>query len=123
MNILTGYTIAMTHQTKTVVDAAKKTGVQHIANRGVFAAEDATESKYCWFALAEAYIRASGIACGSGASIQRTMSAPLCVKTSAFRPSTAWMHGCSERSAFAPDIVLHFTLEVVGTPPTGRTVS
>jgi uncharacterized protein YbjT (DUF2867 family) len=62
MNILTGYTIAMTHQTKTVVDAAKKAGVQHIVNQGVFAAGDATDSKYCWFALVEAYIEASGIA-------------------------------------------------------------
>ncbi len=62
MNILTGYTIAMTHQTKTVVDAAKKAGVKHIVNQGVFAAEDATDSKYCWFALVEAYIEASGIA-------------------------------------------------------------
>lgn len=62
MNILTGYTIAMTHQTKTVVDAAKKAGVRHIVNQGVFAAEDATDSKYCWFALVETYIEASGIA-------------------------------------------------------------
>jgi len=62
MNILTGYTIAMTHQTKTVVDAAKKAGVKHIVNQGVFAADDATDSKYCWFALVEAYIKASGIA-------------------------------------------------------------
>ena len=62
MNVLTGYTIAMTHQTKTVVDAAKKAGVKHIVNQGVFAADDATDSKYCWFALVEAYIEASGIA-------------------------------------------------------------
>ena len=62
MNILTGYTIAMTHQTKTVVDAAKKAGVKHFVNQGVFAADDATDSKYCWFALVEAYIEASGIA-------------------------------------------------------------
>ncbi len=38
MNILTGYTIAMTHQTKWLVDAAKKAGVRHIVNQGVFAA-------------------------------------------------------------------------------------
>jgi NAD(P)H dehydrogenase (quinone) len=56
------YTIAMTHQTKTVVDAAKKAGVKHIVNQGVFAADDATDSKYCWFALVEAYIEASGVA-------------------------------------------------------------
>ncbi|WP_309658981.1 NmrA family NAD(P)-binding protein [Sphingomonas sp. SORGH_AS_0802] len=62
MNILTGYTIAMTHQTKTVVDAAKKAGVRHIVNQGVFAADDATDSKYSWFALVEAYIEASDIA-------------------------------------------------------------
>jgi NAD(P)H dehydrogenase (quinone) len=62
MNILTGYTIAMTHQTKTVVDAAKKAGVKYIVNQGVFAADDATDAKYCWFALVEAYIEASGIA-------------------------------------------------------------
>ncbi|MDB5660524.1 MAG: hypothetical protein JWS10_3139 [Cypionkella sp.] len=62
MNILTGYTIAMTHQTKTLVDAAKKAGVQHIVNQGIFAAEDATDSKSSWFALVEAYIESSGIA-------------------------------------------------------------
>lgn len=64
MNILTGYTIAMTHQTKAVVDAAKKAGVRHIVNQGVIAAADATDSKYCWFALVEAYIEASGISRG-----------------------------------------------------------
>jgi fructose/tagatose bisphosphate aldolase len=47
MNILTGYNIAMTHQTKTVVDAAKKAGVRHTVNQRVFAADDATDSKYC----------------------------------------------------------------------------
>jgi NAD(P)H dehydrogenase (quinone) len=62
LNILTGYTIAMTHQTKWLVDAAKKAGVKHIVNQGVFAAEDCTDSKYSWFALVEAYIEASGIA-------------------------------------------------------------
>lgn len=62
LNILTGYTIAMTHQTKTVVDAAKKAGVQHIVNQGVFAADDCTDSKFSWFGLVEAYIEASGIA-------------------------------------------------------------
>lgn len=62
MNILTGYTIAMTHQTKWLVDAAKKAGVRHIVNQGVFAADDCTDSKFSWFGLVEAYIEASGIA-------------------------------------------------------------
>jgi NAD(P)H dehydrogenase (quinone) len=62
LNILTGYTIAMTHQTKWLVDAAKKAGVRHIVNQGVFANEDCTDSKFSWFALVECYIEASGIA-------------------------------------------------------------
>jgi NAD(P)H dehydrogenase (quinone) len=61
LNILTGYTIAMTHQTKTLVDAAKKAGVKHIVNQGVFASDDCTDSKFSWFALVECYIEASGI--------------------------------------------------------------
>jgi NAD(P)H dehydrogenase (quinone) len=62
LNILTGYTIAMTHQTKTLVDAAKKAGVKHIVNQGVFANDDCTDSKFSWFVLVERYIEASGIA-------------------------------------------------------------
>lgn len=62
LNILTGYTIAMTHQTKWLVDAAKKAGVKHIVNQGVFANDDCTDSKFSWFALVECYIEASGIA-------------------------------------------------------------
>ncbi|MEP0873075.1 NmrA family NAD(P)-binding protein [Trichocoleus desertorum AS-A10] len=61
LNILTGYTIAMTHQTKTLVDAAMKAGVKHIVNQGVFANADCTDSKFSWFALVECYIEASGI--------------------------------------------------------------
>jgi NAD(P)H dehydrogenase (quinone) len=52
----------MTHQTKWLVDAAKKAGVKHIVNQGVFANEDCTDSKFSWFALVECYIEASGIA-------------------------------------------------------------
>jgi NAD(P)H dehydrogenase (quinone) len=62
LNILTGYTIAMTHQTKTLVDAAKKAGVKYIVNQGVFANADCTDSKFSWFVLVECYIEASGIA-------------------------------------------------------------
>jgi len=60
--LLTGYTVAMTHQSKTLVDAAKKAGVSHIVNQGVFAEWDCTDPHFVWFALVERYIEASGIA-------------------------------------------------------------
>lgn len=41
--LLTGYTVAMTHQSKTLIDAAKKAGVRHIVNQGVFAEWDCTD--------------------------------------------------------------------------------
>jgi len=60
--LLTGYTVAMTHQSKTLVDAAKKAGVQHIVNQGVFAEWDCTDPHFVWFSLVERYMEASGIA-------------------------------------------------------------
>ncbi|MDB5914958.1 MAG: hypothetical protein JWP22_3633 [Ramlibacter sp.] len=33
----------MTHQTKTLVDAARKAGVKHIVNQGVSANDDCTD--------------------------------------------------------------------------------
>jgi NAD(P)H dehydrogenase (quinone) len=60
--LLTGYTVAMTHQSKTLVDAAKKAGVGHIVNQGVFADWDCTDPHFVWFSLVERYIEASGIA-------------------------------------------------------------
>ena len=60
--LLTGYTVAMTHQSKTLVDAAKKAGVKHIVNQGVFAEWDCTDPHFVWFSLVERYIEASGIA-------------------------------------------------------------
>lgn len=60
--LLTGYTVAMTHQSKTVIDAAKKAGVSHIVNQGVFAEWDCTDPHFAWFGLVERYMEASGIA-------------------------------------------------------------
>lgn len=60
--LLTGYTVAMTHQSKTLVDAARKAGVRHIVNQGVFANEDCTDPHFAWFGLVESYIEASGLA-------------------------------------------------------------
>ena len=60
--LLTGYTVAMLTQSKTLVDAAKKAGVSHIVHVGVFAEWDTTDAHFAWHQLIEKYIEASGIA-------------------------------------------------------------
>jgi NAD(P)H dehydrogenase (quinone) len=60
--LLTGYTIAMVHQSKTLVDAARKAGICHIVNQGVFSEWDCTDPHFVWFGLVERYIEDSGIA-------------------------------------------------------------
>jgi NAD(P)H dehydrogenase (quinone) len=60
--LLTGYTVAMLTQSKTLVDAAKKAGVRHIVHVGVFAEWDTTDAHFAWHQLIEKYIEASGIA-------------------------------------------------------------
>jgi NAD(P)H dehydrogenase (quinone) len=60
--LLTGYTVAMLTQSKTLVDAAKKAGISHIVHVGVFAEWDTTDAHFAWHQLIEKYIEASGIA-------------------------------------------------------------
>ncbi len=60
--LLTGYSVAMLTQSKTLVDAAKKAGVSHIVHVGVFAEWDTTDAHFVWHQLIEKYIEASGIA-------------------------------------------------------------
>jgi len=60
--LLTGYTVAMLTQSKTLVDAARKAGVEHIVHIGVFAEWDTTDAHFAWHELIETYIKASGIA-------------------------------------------------------------
>lgn len=60
--LLTGYTVAMLAQSKTLVDAAKKAGVKHIVHLGIFAEWDCTSTHFTWHQLIESYIEASGIA-------------------------------------------------------------
>jgi NAD(P)H dehydrogenase (quinone) len=60
--LLTGYTVAMLTQSKTLVDAAKKAGVSHIVHVGVFAEWDTTDAHFAWHQLIEKYIEASGMA-------------------------------------------------------------
>lgn len=60
--LLTGYSVAMLTQSKTLVDAAKKSGVSHIVHVGVFAEWDTTDAHFVWHQMIEKYIEASGIA-------------------------------------------------------------
>ncbi|XP_055344188.1 NAD(P)H azoreductase-like [Paramacrobiotus metropolitanus] len=59
--LITGYTVAMLQQSKTLIDAAYKAGVQHVVHLGIFADWDTTDPHYCWHQLIEAYLKASGM--------------------------------------------------------------
>ncbi len=60
--LLTGYTVAMLVQSKTLIDAAKKAGVQHIVHLGIFGEWDCTDPHFAWHQMIERYIEASGMA-------------------------------------------------------------
>jgi hypothetical protein len=60
--LLTGYTVAMLHQSKTLVDAAKKACVQHIVHQGIFGEWDYTDPHFAWHQMIETYIKGSGLA-------------------------------------------------------------
>ena len=60
--LLTGYTVAMLHQSKMLVDAARKARVSHIVHQGIFANWDCTDPHFVWHQMIEKYIEASGIA-------------------------------------------------------------
>lgn len=60
--LLTGYTVDMLVQSKAIVDAAKKAGVEHIVHLGVFTPEaDCYDPHFAWHQMIEVYIKASGI--------------------------------------------------------------
>jgi NAD(P)H dehydrogenase (quinone) len=59
--LLTGYTVAMLVQSKTLIDAAKKAGVQHIVHLGIFGEWDCTDPHFAWHQMIERYIEASGM--------------------------------------------------------------
>jgi NAD(P)H dehydrogenase (quinone) len=59
--LLTGYTVAMLAQSKTLVDAAVKAGVGHIVHQGVFANWDVTDPHFVWHQMIERYIEGSGL--------------------------------------------------------------
>lgn len=60
--LLTGYTVDMLVQSKTLVDAAVKASVQHIVHWGVFPNPDVTDAHFVWHQMIETYIAASGLA-------------------------------------------------------------
>ena len=60
--LLTSYSVAMLHQSKTLVDAAKKARVQHIVHQGIFGGWDCTDPHFAWHQMIETYVKASGIA-------------------------------------------------------------
>ncbi len=62
MFVATGYTSAMTHQTKTIVDAAADAGVGFIVHLGIFGNGRQTDPHFAWHELVERYIEGSGVA-------------------------------------------------------------
>lgn len=59
--IMTGYTMNMVHQVKTIVDAAATAGVGFVVHLGVFGDGKSTDPHYAWHELVERYIEASGL--------------------------------------------------------------
>jgi len=61
--LITGYTVDMLVQSKTLIDAARRNSVKHIVHLGVFSREhDSYQIVFSWHQLIEAYLRDSGIA-------------------------------------------------------------
>src|SRR6266404_1035722 len=61
--LITGYTVDMLVQSKSLIDAAKRSGVNHIVHLGAFARDhDAYATVFAWHQMIEAYLRNSGVA-------------------------------------------------------------
>ena len=59
--LITGYTVDMLVQSKTLIDAAKRNGVKHIVHLGAFTRErDTYTTVFAWHQMIEAYLRDSG---------------------------------------------------------------
>jgi uncharacterized protein YbjT (DUF2867 family) len=58
----TGYTVAMVHQSKTIVDAAADAGVKFIVHLGIFGNGRVTYAYGSWHEMVERYIEGSGVA-------------------------------------------------------------
>ena len=61
--LLTGYTVDMLVQSKSLIDAAKRNGIKHIVHLGAFTRDhDAYSTVFAWHQMIEAYLRDSGVA-------------------------------------------------------------
>src|SRR5246127_2739987 len=61
--LITGYTVDMLVQSKTLIDAAKRNGVNHIVHLGAFTREhDCYTTVFAWHQMIETYLRDSGVA-------------------------------------------------------------
>jgi NAD(P)H dehydrogenase (quinone) len=61
--LLTGYTVDMLVQSKSVIDAAKRNGVNHMVHLGAFTRDrDSYATVFAWHQMIEAYLRESGVA-------------------------------------------------------------
>src|SRR5467141_4527775 len=61
--LITGYTVDMLVQSKSLIDAAKRNGVTHIVHLGAFTREhDSYATVFAWHQMIEAYVRVSGVA-------------------------------------------------------------
>src|SRR5882762_5532754 len=61
--LITGYTVDMLVQSKSLIDAARRNGVNHIVHLGVFTTDqDSYSTVFAWHQMIEAYLRNSGVA-------------------------------------------------------------
>src|SRR6267142_775691 len=61
--LITGYTVDMLVQSKSLVDAAKRNGVRHIVHLGAFTRDhDAYATVFAWHQMIETYLHESGVA-------------------------------------------------------------
>src|SRR5712664_4116083 len=61
--LITGYTVDMLVQSKSLIDAAKRDGVKHIVHLGAFTRDhDAYATVFAWHQMIETYLRESGVA-------------------------------------------------------------
>jgi NAD(P)H dehydrogenase (quinone) len=60
--LITGYTVAMVHQSKTIVDAAADAGVKFIVHLGIYGNGRLTYQYATWHEMVERYIEGSGVA-------------------------------------------------------------
>jgi NAD(P)H dehydrogenase (quinone) len=61
--LVTGYTVDMLVQSKSLIDAAKRSGVKHIVHLGAFTRDhDAYATVFAWHQMIETYLRDSGVA-------------------------------------------------------------